>query len=191
MLVEMIQFASYLRRVLCKNKTRLIVPRINGPSVSHTFSVASKSCSMSHTFLVASKSFGVAVDPVVAVAICHLKPFDITQLFYRFKINWYSMSLTFSVSKSYDMSHTFSVASKSCDMSHTFSVASKSCDMSHTFSVASKPCDMSHTFFVASKPCGMSHTFSVVYKSCGDVNRLVVLPSVVTTKEQLFSSCGI
>ena len=107
---------------------------------------------MSHTFLVASKSFGVAVDPVVAVAICHLKPFDITQLFYRFKLNWYSMSLTFSVSKSYDMSHTFSVASKLCDM---------------------------------------SHTFSVVYKSCGDVNRLVVLPSVVTTKEQLFSSCGI
>ena len=120
---------------------------------------------MSHTFLVASKSFGVAVDPVIAVVICHLKPFDITQLFYRFKIDWYSMSLTFSVSKSYDMSHTFSVASKSCDMSHTFSVASKLCDM--------------------------SHTFSVVYKSCGDVNRLVVLPSVVTTKEQLFSSCGI
>ena len=133
---------------------------------------------MSHTFLVASKSFGVAVDPVIAVVICHLKPFDITQLFYRFKLNWYSMSLTFSVSKSYDMSHTFSVASKSCDMSHTFSVASKSCDISHTFSVASKLCDM-------------SHTFSVVYKSCGDVNRLVVLPSVVTTKEQLFSSCGI
>ena len=78
------KFASYLRRVLCK--TRLIFPRINGPSVSHTFSVASKSCGMSHTFLVASKSFGVAVDPVVAVVICHLKPFDITQLFCRFKI---------------------------------------------------------------------------------------------------------
>ena len=28
----MVQFASYLRRVLCK--TRLIVPRINGPIVS-------------------------------------------------------------------------------------------------------------------------------------------------------------
>ena len=28
----MVQFASYLRRVLCK--TRLIFPRINGPSVS-------------------------------------------------------------------------------------------------------------------------------------------------------------
>ena len=84
--------------------------------------------------------------------VCHLKPFDITQLFCRFKVTWYIMSLTFSVSKS---------------------------------------CDMSYTFSVASKPCGMSHTFSVVYKSCGDVNRLVVLPSVVTTKEQLFSSCGI
>ena len=29
----MVQFASYLRRVLCK--TRLIFPRINGPNESH------------------------------------------------------------------------------------------------------------------------------------------------------------
>ena len=29
----MVQFASYLRRVLCK--TRLIFPRINGPNVCH------------------------------------------------------------------------------------------------------------------------------------------------------------
>ena len=94
----------FIRKVRVLFKTRLIFPRINGPSVSHTFSVASKSCGMSHTFLVASKSFGVAVDPVVAVVICHLKPFDITQLFCRFKITWYSMSLTFLVSKSYDMS---------------------------------------------------------------------------------------
>ena len=32
----MVQFASYLRRVLCK--TRLIFPRINGPIVSATAS---------------------------------------------------------------------------------------------------------------------------------------------------------
>ena len=33
MLVQMVQFASYLRRVLCK--TRLIFPRINGPNMSN------------------------------------------------------------------------------------------------------------------------------------------------------------
>ena len=31
----MVQFASYLRRVLCK--TRLIFPRINGPIVTHSY----------------------------------------------------------------------------------------------------------------------------------------------------------
>ena len=31
----MVQFASYLRRVLCK--TRLIFPRINGPNVAYKF----------------------------------------------------------------------------------------------------------------------------------------------------------
>ena len=114
---------------------------------------------MSHTFLLASKSFGVAVDPVIAVVICHLKPFDI--------------------------------ASKSigtvCHSRFQFE--------NHMICHIRSPLLENHVICHTRSPLLQNyvicHTFSVVYKSCGDVNRLVVLPSVVTTKEQLFSSCGI
>ena len=63
----MVQFASYLGRVLCK--TRLIFPRLNGPNVATLCCAKNRRCEWSRVTLLLMENDDCSITPLLRLSL--------------------------------------------------------------------------------------------------------------------------